>query len=88
MAVEEPECPFFLNNNRFIYSSYRNKQLFEKYYAPELTIDQRNIGRSYSITAVYYFRKGYTSKAKAIINEGLNISPHNHELLVRKNMIH
>ena len=63
------------------------KQLFEKYYDPELTIDHGNLGRSYSIAAVYYFRKGYNSKAKAILNEGLNMSPHNHELLVRKSMI-
>lgn len=66
----------------------RYKSLFERYYDPELSIDQNNLGRAYSIAAVYYFRKGYTSKAKAILNEGLNMSPHNHELLVRKNMIH
>lgn len=63
------------------------KQLFEQYYNPYLTINESSLGRAYSITAVYYFKKGYTAKAKSIINEGLNISPNNHELLVRKNMI-
>ncbi|MEQ8925087.1 MAG: hypothetical protein RLO81_04700 [Fulvivirga sp.] len=63
------------------------KQLFEETYEPELSINHRNLGRAYSITAVYYFRQGYTAKAKSILNEGLNMSPHNHELLVRKGMI-
>lgn len=63
------------------------KGLFEELYDPELTVDQGNVGRSYSICAVYYFRKGYSSKAKTILNEGLNISPHNHELMMRKHMI-
>ncbi len=63
------------------------KALFEKYYSPELSIDQSNLGRAYSITAVYYFRKGYTTKARQILNEGLNKAPHNHELQVRKRMI-
>ncbi len=63
------------------------KELFKQYYDPELSIDQNNLGRAYSITAVYYFRKGYTAKARQILNEGLNIAPHNHELLVRKRMI-
>ncbi|QSE98379.1 tetratricopeptide repeat protein [Fulvivirga lutea] len=63
------------------------KLLFEEHYDPELSIDHGNLGRAYSITAVYYFRKGYTAKARSILNEGLNMSPHNHELLVRKSMI-
>lgn len=63
------------------------KQLFEDSYSAELTLDHNNIGRAYSVAAVYYFRKGYTSKAKNLLNEGLNISPHNHELLMRKRMI-
>lgn len=63
------------------------KALFEKYYDPELAIDQNNLGRAYSLSAVYYFRKGYTKKAKQLLNEGLNMSPHNHELNSRKRMI-
>ena len=63
------------------------KALFEDYYDPELGIDQNNLGRAYSLSAVYYFRKGYSKKAKQIINQGLNKAPHNHELNTRKRMI-
>lgn len=45
------------------------------------------IGQAYSSAAVYYFRKGQTSKAKSIIARGLELSPDNYELLTRKRMI-
>lgn len=61
--------------------------LFEKYYSKDLNIDAINIGRVYSLAAVYYFRKGYTAKAKNIIAKGLEYAPGNHELLVRQQMI-
>ncbi|ELR71010.1 hypothetical protein C900_03140 [Fulvivirga imtechensis AK7] len=65
----------------------RYKALFEKNFKPEMTIDATNIGRVYSLAAVYYFKKGYTAKAKSIIAQGLGYAPGNHELLVRQRMI-
>ena len=63
------------------------KGLFEHYYDPELTIDRNNIGRAYSLAGVYYFRKNNKPKAIKTLNEGLNMAPHSHELLIRKRMI-
>lgn len=63
------------------------KDLFHKYYAKELTIDEGLIGRAFGTAAVYYFRKGNKSKAISFINEGLQLSPNNHELRTRKMMI-
>ena len=54
---------------------------------PELPVNQYLIGQAYSTAAVYYFRKGQTSKAKGIINKGLEISPNNPELLIRLEML-
>lgn len=65
----------------------RYKSLFEENFNSELTIFQQNIGRAYSLAAIYYFKKGYTSKARTIINKGLEIAPGNHELLSRKRLI-
>lgn len=63
------------------------KGLYEEFYDPQLTIDRNNIGRAYSLAGVYYFRKNNKSKALKVINEGLNMAPHSHELLIRKRMI-
>lgn len=63
------------------------KELYEQYYDPELTVDKNNIGRAYSLAGVYYFRKNNKTRALKILNEGLNMAPHSHELLVRKRMI-
>lgn len=63
------------------------KDLFEKHYSAEMNIDASHIGRVYSLAAIYYFRKGHTSKAKGIITQGLKYAPGNHELLVRQQMI-
>ncbi len=59
--------------------------MFEK--NPTLQIDPRAIGNVYSIVAVYYYRKGQTSKAKAIIEKGLTYAPTSYELQSRKRMI-
>jgi hypothetical protein len=74
-----------LNNEK---DGTKYRALFEKYYEVDLNLDKNNLGRSYSIAAVYYFRKEFTSKAKFVLNEGLKIDPENYQLLVRKNMIH
>ena len=42
-----------------------------------------NVSRLYSSAAVYYFRKGYTKKAKSIILEGLKLVPESYELKQR-----
>ncbi len=65
----------------------RYKELFERYYDPELTLDRNNIGRAYSLAGVYYFRKNNKTKALKALNDGLNMVPHSHELLIRKRMI-
>ncbi len=61
------------------------ENMFEK--IPNLQVDQGAIGNMYSIVAVYFYRKGQTSKAKAIIEKGLIYAPNNYELLARKRMI-
>ncbi|UII34274.1 tetratricopeptide repeat protein [Fulvivirga ulvae] len=66
-------------------SKYRS--LFEENYSPELNIDATNIGRVYSLAAIYYFRKGYTAKAVGLISKGLEYAPGNYELLMRQKMI-
>lgn len=66
-------------------SKYRN--LFEEHYSRDLNINATNIGRVYSLAAVYYFRKGYTAKAANLISKGLEYAPGNYELLMRQKMI-
>lgn len=63
------------------------KALFEENFNRELNIDASNIGRVYSLAAIYYFRKGYTSKAARIISKGLEYAPGNYELIMRQKMI-
>jgi tetratricopeptide (TPR) repeat protein len=67
----------------------KHKKTFEAFYNAhrEVTYNTHTIGQAYSAAAVYYFRKGQTSKAKAIIARGLEFSPNNYELLTRKRMI-
>lgn len=66
---------------------YRN--VFEEFFKAhnEAHYDVYLIGRAYSAAAVYYFKKGQSSKAKVIINKGLELSPDNYELESRKRMI-
>ncbi len=66
---------------------YRNS--FEQFQTAhnEVVFNNYLVGEAYSAAAVYYFRRGNTSKAKAIINKGLAISPNNYELTTRKRMI-
>lgn len=65
------------------------KILFENYMKDmkDVAVSQGLIGQSYSIAAVYYFKKGQTSKAKKLIAEGLAFAPNSHELIIRKKMI-
>ena len=65
--------------------SYR--EAFETSMKPDLLVDRNDIGRAYSIAAVYYFKRGNTRKARELINRGLELAPDNYELLVRKQAI-
>ena len=80
------QCGRSFDLNR-VEDAVKYKTLFEKHFNPQINIDATNIGRVYSIAAVYYFKKGYTAKAKSIIAQGLKYAPGNHELLVRQRMI-
>jgi hypothetical protein len=68
----------------------RYKVLFEglatKY--PDIVINPDLIGQSYSSAAVYYYRKGQTTKAKQMLATGLRYAPNNYELIARQQMIH
>lgn len=61
------------------------KSIFEDH--PNYLVEKDLIGRAYSQKAVYYFRKGYYSKAKLVIKEGLKMAPHSYELKSRLMMI-
>lgn len=50
-------------------------------------LDNAMVGRAYSMAAVYYFRRGQTAQARQLIAKGLEVDPHNHELLQRRQMI-
>lgn len=63
------------------------RKLFEENYTDNLNVDQQNIGRAYSLAAIFYFKKGYKQKAISILNKGLELAPGNYELLTRKRMI-
>jgi hypothetical protein len=53
----------------------------------EVSLDPNIIGRAYSMGAVYYFKQGNTTKARSVLNRGLEISPGNYELTTRMQMI-
>jgi tetratricopeptide (TPR) repeat protein len=54
---------------------------------PDVKFGEDIIANAYSSAAVYYFRKGQNSKARSVITKGLEISPNNYELQMRKKMI-
>ena len=62
-------------------------EMFKSLYERDMNIDQNNVGRAYSIAAVYYFRLGNKKKALSFLNEGLVIAPGNYELQTRQRMI-
>lgn len=67
----------------------RFRNLFEELLKAEPDLNPRSeyVGRAYSAGVVYYFRKGQTKRAQALLDEGLKISPGNYELTIRKKMI-
>ncbi len=54
---------------------------------PDIPVNVQLVGHAYSRSAIYYFRKGQTTKAKAILDSGLQLAPNSYELLTRKQMI-
>ena len=50
---------------------------------PGTGADQIQIGRSYSSTAIYYYRKGQISRSKEIVQRGLRYAPDNLELKLK-----
>jgi tetratricopeptide (TPR) repeat protein len=66
---------------------YREKfEAFLKKHS-DLQTNSGLVGQAYATAAVYYFRKGQTTKSKTYIEKGLQYAPNNHELLSRKRMI-
>jgi tetratricopeptide (TPR) repeat protein len=65
------------------------KTTFEQFKSAhsEVMFNPYLVGEAYSSAAVYYFKKGNTTKAKSVLNKGLEISPNNYELIARKRMI-
>jgi tetratricopeptide (TPR) repeat protein len=77
----------YQQNNATLGEKYR--LLFEDLVKnhPDTEPDQYTLANAYSSGALYYFRKGQNSKAKAILTAGLAISPENFALKERKRMI-
>jgi tetratricopeptide (TPR) repeat protein len=82
------ECSTSFDQNKPVEGD-KYKTMFENHLAkfPELAIEGRLVGNAYSRAAVFYFRKGQTSKAKAIIAKGLTYAPNSDELQARQRMI-
>ncbi len=49
--------------------------------------DRFLVGRAYSTGAIYYFKRGYLSSARRLLNKGLEYAPGNYELKSRLQMI-
>lgn len=62
---------------------------FEALYAAnkDLDVPKSGIGAAYSAASSYYFKKGQKSKARAILDRGLQYAPGDYELRRRKQMI-
>ncbi len=65
------------------------KALFEEAVAahPDYRYDEHILGTAYSKAAVYYYKRGYTTKARSIIRTGLKYAPNNYELKSRLRMV-
>lgn len=64
------------------------QQLFEKFYETDQTLlSPESVGMAYAEASVYYFKKGQKTKAKQLLDRGLEIVPDNYQLRLRKQMI-
>ena len=54
---------------------------------PEYHFDENILANAYSKAAVYYFNRGYSSKARSVIKNGLGYAPNNYQLKTRLRMI-
>lgn len=70
------------NGNKFI-------QLFESTILenPDYTYDEGILADSYSKAAIYYFKRGYSTKARNLIKKGLKYAPDNYQLKSRLRML-
>ena len=77
----------FRNGNNINGELYKTnfESLIEK--NNSLNINTMVVGEAYSQACVYYFKKGQKSKAKSILQRGLEISPDSYELRMRKQML-
>ena len=53
----------------------------------DLLYDPKLISEAYSNASVYYFKIGYTSKAKALLRKGLELAPNDRQLEIRLKMV-
>ena len=70
-------------------SGNQMRELFEMKVEADDTYsyDKNILGNAYSKAAVYYFKRGYTSKARALLKAGLKYAPDSYELKSRLRMI-
>ncbi|MEN8248819.1 MAG: hypothetical protein ABFS32_07795 [Bacteroidota bacterium] len=54
---------------------------------PEYLFNENIMGDAYSKAAVYYYKRGYTTKARQLIKKGLEYDPDNYQLKTRLRMI-
>jgi hypothetical protein len=71
-----------VNGNKFM-------QLFESTISenPNNIYDENILANSYSKAAIYYFKRGYSTKARNIIQVGLKYAPGNYQLKSRLRML-
>ena len=67
--------------------NYRSKveQLIKDH--EDLLYDPKLISEAYSNASVYYFKMGYTSKAKGLLKKGLELAPADKQLEIRLKML-
>lgn len=67
----------------------KNRLMFEDIVGKESipVMSEELVSRAYSVAAAYYFKRGQKSKAKAIIDRGLEIIPNNYQLRTTKQML-
>ncbi|MEO9965156.1 MAG: hypothetical protein ABJF11_05185 [Reichenbachiella sp.] len=77
----------FGENKKTEGSTFKDK--FENLYDenPGYQVNKDLIGHAYSRAAVYYFRRGYYTSAKKILQKGMSYAPYNHELKTRMRAI-
>lgn len=60
---------------------------FEEFDTKEFAVDKNAVSKAYVSAAMYYYKKGYTSKALTQVSRGLKYIPNDYNLLRIKNMM-